>query len=237
MKIGCVWEHNGEDSLLYAQDLPGAYSRGCSLGEAMDKMPNEVRVYLSWAGEEIPDDMEIVVVQDVSCDLTVRDADSDVLFDAERYPLSREEYERLKTLALRSASCFQELYDAISDKEYSADPIRKTFYGYAPRTAGEMYRHTRSVNAYYFGEIGVDADNEGTILECRVRGFEALEHIPGFLDMVPAEGSYGEWWSVRKVLRRFIWHDRIHAKAMFRMAKRNALADGMTDPFCFEAMK
>ena len=32
------------------------------------------------------------------------------------------------------------------------------------------------------------------------------------------EGSYGEEWSVAKVLRRFIWHDRIHAKAMYRRA-------------------
>lgn len=27
----------------------------------------------------------------------------------------------------------------------------------------------------------------------------------------------GEEWSLRKMLRRFIWHDRIHAKAMYRM--------------------
>lgn len=31
-------------------------------------------------------------------------------------------------------------------------------------------------------------------------------------------GSYNEEWSLRKVLRRFIWHDRIHAKAMYKMA-------------------
>lgn len=30
-------------------------------------------------------------------------------------------------------------------------------------------------------------------------------------------GSDGEEWSVPKVLRRFLWHDRIHAKAMYRM--------------------
>lgn len=34
------------------------------------------------------------------------------------------------------------------------------------------------------------------------------------------KGSYGELWSLKKVLRRFIWHDRIHAKVMYRMAVR-----------------
>ena len=81
-----------------------------------------------------------------------------------------------------------------------------------------MYEHTKNVNSYYFGEIGVDVDNSGDILECRKRGFELLEKNSDFLQNKVLEGSYGELWSVRKVLRRFIWHDRIHAKAMYRMA-------------------
>ena len=81
-----------------------------------------------------------------------------------------------------------------------------------------MYEHTKNVNAYYFGEIGVPADNEGTILECRERGFAALENQADFLRCAVCLGSYDEEWSLRKVLRRFVWHDRIHAKAMYRMA-------------------
>lgn len=27
-----------------------------------------------------------------------------------------------------------------------------------------MYEHTRNVNDYYFGEIGISADNEGSIV-------------------------------------------------------------------------
>ena len=47
------------------------------------------------------------------------------------------------------------------------------------------------------------------------------------------EGSYGEAWSLRKVLRRFIWHDRIHAKAMYRMAVKVFGAENVANPFCF----
>lgn len=82
----------------------------------------------------------------------------------------------------------------------------------------EMYEHTKNVNAYYFGEIGVETDNEGSILECRIRGFELLEEKHDFLENRVFDGSYGEQWSLRKLLRRFVWHDRIHAKAMYRMA-------------------
>lgn len=85
----------------------------------------------------------------------------------------------------------------------------------------------------YFGEIGVEADNEGTIASCRARGFEALESIPGYLRLGTVEGSYGELWSVAKVLRRFIWHDRIHAKAMWRMGVKTFGADAVADVFRF----
>lgn len=81
-----------------------------------------------------------------------------------------------------------------------------------------MYRHTKNVNAYYFGEIGIEADNNGTILACREHGFELLEQQPDFLENKIYLGSYNEEWTLRKVLRRFIWHDRIHVKAMYRMA-------------------
>lgn len=112
------------------------------------------------------------------------------------------------------------MYEAIPDKNKSCLPVRKTFYGQVPRTASEMYEHTKNVNDYYFGEIGVETDHEGTIVDCRQRGFVLLEGQPDFLKNIVSLGSYNEEWSLRKVLRRFIWHDRIHAKAMYRMAVR-----------------
>ena len=233
MHIRCVWEHNGEDTLLYAENLPGAYTRGKSLAEALAKMPREAERMLIWQGVYLAEPVTAEVMEDRPCDLKVSDADSDVLFSAEAEPLTAAEYAALKALCMKSAADFHALYEAVPDKYASALPHRKTFYGDVPRTAEEMYRHTRSVNSYYFGEIGVDADNDGTIFACRARGFAALEALPGFLEMPPVEGSYGEMWSLRKVLRRFLWHDRIHAKAMTRMALRTFGPDSIPDIFAF----
>jgi len=233
MKIKCVWEHNGNDTLLYAVNLPGAYTRGESREVAVQKMEQEAKSYLKWKGENVSEQIIVEIVQDASCTLDVCDADSDVLFDAEKEPLIYEEYENLKELALKSAEDFLTLYQAIPDKGRSSMPVRKTFYGQVPRTADEMYLHTKNVNDYYFGEIEVDADHEGTILECRRRGFEALEAKKSFLENPVREGSYGESWSLRKVLRRFLWHDRIHARAMYRMAVKDFGEDKIPNVFCF----
>lgn len=233
MTINCVWEHNGRDTLLYAVDFVGAYTRGETLEAAVRKMQAEICSYLKWCGKKAVTSMDIVIIEEKVSELAICDADSDVLFESEKAPLTAEEYIKLKALALKSAQDFLALYDSVPDKNATAAPERKTFYGQVPRTANEMYEHTKNVNTYYFAEIAVDADHDGNIYECRKRGFEALESNPDFLQNTVRKGSYGEDWSLRKVLRRFIWHDRIHAKAMYRMATKVFGAESIVNPFYF----
>ena len=117
---------------------------------------------------------------------------------AKNRPLTAEEYEALKALALRSAEDFLTLYRSIPDKTHTTLPQRETFYGDVPLTAEEMYRHTKNVNAYYFGEIGVEVGNEPDILICRRAGFAALERQPRYLHNAVFHGSYDEDWTLRK---------------------------------------
>lgn len=237
MKIKCIWEHNGSDTLLYSDTAAGAFTRGASKDEALRKMPSEIISFMRWKGIDIPDikEKDIEIIQEKSSALDIRDADSDVIFESEKKPLTSGEYKALKALALKSAADFLSLYEAVPDKNKSVLPYRKTFYGDVPRTAEEMYLHTKNVNAYYFGEIGISADNDGTILECRGRGFKRLEESPDFLSSQVFTGSYDEEWSLPKVLRRFIWHDRIHAKAMYRMAAVTFGRNSVPDIFRFES--
>ncbi len=235
MTINCVWEHNGNDTLLYAVDYIGAYTRGKSLEIAKAKMPEEIISYLKWLGEDTADNMEIMIVGEKASELAIKDADSDVLFESEKAPLTIEEYKKLKNLALKSANDFLSLYESIPNKSAIVSLARKTFYGQVPRTADEMYEHTKNVTEYYFSEIDVDADNCGTIYECRKRGFGALEAKPDFLQNAVIEGSYGEDWSLRKVLRRFVWHDRIHARAMYRRAVKVFGTENVGNPFFFQS--
>ena len=152
-------------------------------------MPGEIVSYLKWLGDYTSDNIEVVITQEKDSELAIKDADSDVLFESEKAPLTADEYEKLKALALKSAKDFLALYDSIPDKSATAIAERKTFYGQVPRTADEMYMHTKNVNEYYFAEIEVDADNDGTIYECRKRGFEELEAKSDFLQNTVIEGS------------------------------------------------
>ena len=114
MKISCVWEHNGSDSILHASSYVGAYTRGETKDIALQKMAGEIVSYLIWKGEAVPDALEVMIVQEKASGLMISDADSDVLFEEERKTLSGVEYEELKALALKSAQDFLDLYEAIS---------------------------------------------------------------------------------------------------------------------------
>ncbi|MBQ7124543.1 MAG: hypothetical protein IJO01_08060 [Oscillospiraceae bacterium] len=235
MLIKAVSEYNDDGCIVYAENFPGAFVRGRNYENAVAKFKKEIESWLLWVNGEAETDfsIEIELVQEKKSDLRVCDADSDIIFDSEKEPLTKEEYTKLKILALRSAMDFERLYDSVPDKNMRIVPERDTFYGKVPATAKEMYDHTMKVNAYYFGEIGVDAENGPDILSCRSAGFAALEKQEGFLENKVFDGSYGEEWSLRKLLRRFIWHDRIHARAMYRRAYEAFWDDEIDNVFCF----
>ena len=64
MEIKCVWEHNGNDTLLYAVDFVGAYTRGESLDAAKEKMPEEIKSYLKWCGGDLAAEINVVITEE-----------------------------------------------------------------------------------------------------------------------------------------------------------------------------
>lgn len=236
-QIRVVVEYNKDGYLLYADNYCGAFTRGKTKEEAISKLPYEIKQYIKWTTEgkeDLEDEYEITIVQEKESELQICDADSEVIFETEKCPIGKEEFEDLKMLVIKSAKDFKELYDSIPNKQYSTLKERKTFYGTIPRTAEEMYIHTNNVTNYYVGEIGVKVDNMKDIVENRIHAMECIKKMPNYLDSIVFEGSYSEKWSLRKVLRRFIWHDRIHAKAMYKMATKTWNKDQIVNPFYFE---
>ena len=233
--LGLVHEYNSKGHLLHLEDFPGAFTRGETLEQALGKIPAELARYHQWSGEDLHPDavFNYKITRSKQSELAIDDADSDILFDSEKLPLSAKEYGALKALVLKSARDFLSLYSTIPDKDRQIRESRKTFYGELPATASAMYRHTKNVNHYYFGEIGIRLSQNEDIFLGRKEGFLELESRDGYLLNTVCKGSDGELWSLRKVLRRFIWHDAIHAKAMYRSASQVFPESKIENPFCF----
>lgn len=106
--LHCVWEHNGGDTLLYAADAEffGVYARGTSREEALQKISRDAAAYCRWRDVPVPGGFTVEVVQEQESTLQICDADSDVLFDTERPPLTFAEYAALRDRTLRLRGTF-----------------------------------------------------------------------------------------------------------------------------------
>ena len=234
MKIEAVCEYNDLGYLIYAANYPGAFVRGTTENEALAKFPGEMRSYLRWcgaltAGAEAP---EVEIMQRKLSELQICDADSDVLFDLERLPMTQAEYEAQKLLTLKSARDFEALYRSIPHPDISGRPPRRTFYGEVPRTPRRMYEHVNQTTAYYAAAFGIKLENLPDLYANRMQALAEVELLEDFLSGRVHTAPDGEEWTLRKLLRRFLWHDRIHARAMWRTA--TALwGDSVANPFFF----
>ena len=234
--IEVIAEYNDNGAILWADAYPGAYVRGKTVGEALEKFPKELSNYARWAyGTPLPDlsEADFVVTHACKTDLMVEDADSSMLFPSERLPMDMTEYTQKKQLCLRSAQDFVKLVASIPQKDRALKKSRRTFYGKIPCSAREMAEHTNRTLAYYAQGVGVTFENEGGLLENRKRLFRAIEAVPNFLMPRVHEAPDGELWTLRKLMRRLIWHDRIHARALYRSAVTFWQKDRIDNPFGF----
>lgn len=234
MRIEAVCEYNKNGYLIYAANFPGAYVRGETENQALAKFGGELRSYLRWCGVRQPslDTPQIEIVQRKLSTLHICDADSDVLFDSELAELTEAEYQKLKLTVLRSARDFKRIYEAIENPDISNRPPRQSFYGPVPRTPRQMYEHTNQTTAYYAAAFGIELENMPDIYANRMQLLSELEALPDFLSCRVYTAPDGEDWTLRKVLRRLIWHDRIHAKAMWRTATE-LWGSAIPNPFFF----
>ena len=123
MTINCVWEHNGRDTLLYAVDFVGAYTRGETLEAAVRKMQAEICSYLKWCGKKAVTSMDIAIIEEKVSELAICDADSDVLFESEKAPLTAEEYRKYYKICDALPFAFTDIEMVFNEEKKAVDWI------------------------------------------------------------------------------------------------------------------
>jgi predicted RNase H-like HicB family nuclease len=215
-----IYETNGKGFLGWVVEFPGAYIRGKTTDEAREKINNEITAYQKWL--DLPLKKEIITKENiVETKLDVEDADSDVLieYDITEYK-NAGEFKNDCEKILISANKIEEIYKNCNYKDVIDETkVRKTFYGDVYSTIRKQYEHIVNVQQYYLNNVETDAEINGNIIESRIKTIEALNRL-----YIKEGNKYcktpEEKWTIRKVIRRLIWHDRIHGKAMERMENR-----------------
>ena len=237
--LSVALETNGKGFHGFIVELPGAFVRGAKEEEALSKAQHEATSYLAWLGRELKQLPKAHIVQTHQCKLTVEDADCEILLDVDRGPMSDREFQLLVELAKHSGASFAKLYDRTQLKDWVDEArIRKTFYGQNKKTIKEIFDHVKRTQYYYLSRTGIafSEDDALPLMEIRELSFDSLAHLFSKEGNSKIYNVQNEEWTLKKILRRFVWHDRIHGKAITRIQEKQrklGLIDRYEDPFRF----
>ncbi len=238
--VSVALETNGKGFLGYIVELPGAFIRGRTEQEALGKISPEVNSYLRWLGND-PGTFRVRArfAQRHRCKLTIEDADTEILLDADKGDVTPEEFDKLKELAMYSGRTFVQLYDNARFKDWVDEArIRKTFYGDNKKTIREIFDHVKRTQYYYLSRAGlpIRENEKEDFAKIRRSCFQSITALFAKDRNSRVYNIDNEEWTIKKVLRRFIWHDRIHGKAIARILekqKQMEMIDSYQDPFHF----
>jgi predicted RNase H-like HicB family nuclease len=235
--VSVVFETNGKGYIGFIVELPGAFVRGKTEKEAIAKVDREVNIYLKWLCIKQNPLYKIQVVQKHQSTLEVEDADNEILLEADKKAMDEKEFRNLLNLVWFSGETFLKLYTNVEFKDWvDEERIRKTFYGDNPKTIREIFDHVRNCQYYYLSRMRINEEIEGDFMVIRKFCLGKLESLYHENKNSLKFEIDNELWTLKKVLRRFIWHDRIHGKAMVRILEKQKqlnIIDKYEDPFHF----
>ena len=238
-KLSVALETNGKGFMGFIVELPGAFVRGPDEPSALSKVLAEAQSYLRWLHDSDKISIQPQVVQQHSCSLMVEDGDCEILLDSDKGFVGHSEWMQLMDLVKYSGQTFNTLFEHTQFKDWVDEArVRQTFYGANKKTIKEIFDHVKRTQYYYLSRTGQRAiEEEGESLPSSRD--ECLKALNKLFDKQSNSKVYtvdNEDWTLKKIMRRFIWHDRIHGKAIVRILdkqKGQGLISDYEDPFSF----
>lgn len=190
--------------------------------EVVARLPAKIEEHLAWMRSHggVPPPLE------GSARIVERVQGDEVLFAWDRAAASPTEIRETRQLLRWTRTDLLRVLDRLPDEALDWDPPGRTLPDWATwRTIRQIREHiARTEIGYYLPWIGYTRDallDEGEALlhssrSAALHFLERLESEPGRLRLVEERG---EAWSVRKVLRRLVWHERIHTKSIERLGR------------------
>ncbi len=218
---------------IFVRELPGCYSRAPTFDDAVAKAPLKIREFLEWLqkhGERVTEDarsIETEVAEVVKGNWPVNMGDSQALFEADLTPLHREEVDRCVRFMKYAREDFMNLYSDQPKESLEWKPDTAT-----PRNIKRIAEHVADCSLFYLERVKPRRSSEWPLTFLEVADELSTMRLLNLTDEeMSCKVSYhepGEWtgmhepegWTARKVLRRFIWHERLHTATIRKLARQ-----------------
>jgi uncharacterized damage-inducible protein DinB/predicted RNase H-like HicB family nuclease len=212
-------------TMAHVMDLPGCISKGKSLEEALKNLSEEIQEYYSWLSRHglsagaFSLEWEMMEVQEGVAPFESGDAAA--LFQLDLHPPEDEELEEYIRRMEASRKDLLDLVSGLSEEELKKDR------GPGKRTIEKILWHIAHAEEWYISRLGLIPelkefdDFRGTQFEYlkaeremaykRLRSLTPLERVTVY--RIPEYTDHpDEPWTSRKVLRRFLEHEREHTR-------------------------
>lgn len=213
--------------------LPGCFTKASSQEEVIARLPAAIREYWSWLsrhGEKVPSptgDLVIEIAEVVPSDAGFVSGDKVALFGPDREAPREKELEIYLRRMEYSRQDLLELVRRIPERLMDEGP------GGGRRTIRQTLQHIARAEWWYLSRIYQEPDMDempedisealGWIREeavARLRAFPLADRSRVFIrDEFISPWGAGESWIFRKVLRRFIEHEREHTKSIAALSQ------------------
>ena len=199
----------------WALDWPGSYAAGQTRDEALRAFVEEIRDYWAWLrkhGEAAPPEdepVEVEVVETFQAFKSSPDYEVDGFFAPDAEPVQVEEIPRYLRLLDKSRADLLEVLSQVPSEVFEWKRDERT------RTIRQILHHIARAEVWYLSCLP-SSDPFPMLHDTRTTAKAYL----GNLDPVQRSGAVvnaGEKWSARKVFRRFLYHERYHAKSIRRI--------------------
>jgi len=202
-------------------EFPGCYSRATTREEAIKAIPNTVEELFARLSKlglvefEISPPFEIVIAEEFRSFNSSPDYLVNAFFENDRIPLSEKDIEYARSLLGLNRhellSIISELPAAILDRQIAGE-VQQNIRG--------IVRHIATAEWWYWDRFSMAfprserPDDLFELLE-KIRNY-TLQRLPELIGSTQTEVRSGEEWSPRKLLRRAIWHERVHTLQIVR---------------------
>lgn len=212
--------------LAWVHELPGCFARAASRPAVEAKLRPAIEEFCRWlraAGEAVPEEpVEYAIVAEVETPLLSAQADSDVLLEPDRAALDAPSLSRLEAWLRLSRRDLLRTLDRVDTAAWEWKPEG------GPRSVREHLQHLAFVE-FMYAAWTFDLRSKDGIAEflswTRRIALDRLRDLARSGDARVTQAAWSgaprpESWTARKALRRLLWHERLHLRAIRRLLDR-----------------
>ena len=196
--------------------------------QVLEKVPSKLVEYWQFRQRHGLQQQDIPSVEHVRVEVVERVRGNEILFSPDYQAVTPELIEETVALLNATRADLWEVIRNAPEQVFDWDPPYRRFPSWAHwRTIRQILAHIANTEThYYLPNIGIEVDippaaEEGdwreSLVSHREATVEALHGLKISRDLARVEFHDDGAWSVRKVLRRLVWHERLHIKNIRRI--------------------